>query len=154
MLGEVRSKGVETELLMKPLENWQVKLGYAYVDSEISENPDASIQGSRTPMTAYHDAYFWTKYNFPYQIAGGVVGTTLGANYEGARYTSEDPSDRVELPAYMTVDVGVHYEVKDYRLSLNVANLLDEEYYVGGTDSHRLYLGDPRNVTLSVSGKF
>ncbi|WP_321283134.1 TonB-dependent siderophore receptor [uncultured Vibrio sp.] len=153
-LGEVRSKGVETELLMKPLENWQVKLGYAYVDSEISENPDASIQGSRTPMTAYHDAYFWTKYNFPYQVAGGVLGTTFGANYEGARYTSEDPSDRVELPAYVTVDVGVHYEVKDYRLSLNVANLLDEEYYVGGTDSHRLYLGDPRNVTLSVSGKF
>ncbi|MDH5903076.1 TonB-dependent siderophore receptor [Vibrio splendidus] len=154
LLGAIRSKGIETELLAMPLDNWQVKLGYAYVDSEISENPDASIQGNRTPMTAYHDAYVWTKYNFPYQVAGGVVGTTLGANYEGARYTSEDPSDRVELPAYVTVDIGVHYEVNEYRASLNVENLFDEEYYVGGTDSHRLYTGDPRNITLSFSGKF
>lgn len=154
LLGEVRSTGIETELLMQPVDNWQVKLGYAYVDSRIAANADETIEGNRTPMSAYHDAYVWTKYNFPYQIAGGVVGTTLGANYEGARYTSEDPSSRVELPAYVTVDLGVQYEVTDYRVSLNLANVFDETYYVGGTDSHRIYAGDPREVTLSLTGQF
>lgn len=154
LLGEVRSTGIETELLMQPVDNWQVKLGYAYVDSRIAANADETIEGNRTPMSAYHDAYVWTKYNFPYEIAGGVVGTTLGANYEGARYTSEDPSSRVELPAYVTVDLGVQYEVTDYRVSLNLANVFDETYYVGGTDSHRIYAGDPREVTLSLTGQF
>ncbi|MGO1298635.1 MAG: TonB-dependent siderophore receptor [Vibrio sp.] len=154
LLGKLRSKGVETEMLAMPIDNWQIKLGYAYVDSEVTENPDPSIQGNRTPMTAYHDAYFWTKYNFPYEIAGGVVGTTLGANYESARYTSEDPADRVKLPSYVTVDIGVHYDIDQYRASLNVGNLFDKEYYVGGKDSHRLYTGAPRNITLSFSGKF
>ena len=154
LLGEIRSKGIETEMLALPIDNWQIKLGYAYVDSQVAENPDPSIQGNRTPMTAYHDAYFWTKYNFPYEIAGGVVGTTLGANYESARYTSEDPSDRVRLPSYVTVDIGVHYDIDQYRASLNVGNLFDKEYYVGGKDSHRLYTGAPRTITLSFSGTF
>ncbi|WP_086981151.1 TonB-dependent siderophore receptor [Vibrio aphrogenes] len=154
LLGGIRSKGIETELLVMPLENWQIKLGYSYVDSEISDNPDSSIQGNRTPMTAYNDAYIWTKYNLPYEVAGGILGTTLGVNYEGARYTSEDPSDRVELPAYVTVDVGLHYEINNYRTSLNIANLFDEQYYVGGTDNYRIYSGDPRKIMLSFSGKF
>ncbi|PWI34314.1 TonB-dependent siderophore receptor [Vibrio albus] len=154
LLGEVQSNGVEAELLAMPVDNWQIKFGYAYVDSRITDNPDENIEGNRTPLTAYHDAYFWTKYNFPYQIAGGVVGTTLGANYESARYTDDDKTSRVELPEYVTVDIGVHYDVKDYRVSLNVENLLDEWYYVGGSGSSRLYTGDPRNVTLSFSGKF
>ncbi|SJL84093.1 TonB-dependent siderophore receptor [Vibrio palustris] len=154
LLGQIRSKGIETEMLAMPVDNWQIKLGYAYVDSEVADNPDAAIQGNRTPMSAYHDAYVWTRYNFPYEVAGGIIGTTLGANYESARYTSEDPADRVKLPSYVTVDLGVHYDINQYRASLNIGNLFDETYYVGGKDSHRLYTGDPRTLTLSFSGKF
>lgn len=154
LLGEVKSSGVEVELLMMPVENWQVKLGYAYVDSRITANSDADIEGNRTPLTALHDAYFWTKYNFPYEVAGGVLGTTLGANYESSRYTDEDKTQRVELPSYTTVDIGVHYEFDNYRTSLNVENLFDELYYLGGSGDSRIYSGDPRNITLSLSGKF
>ena len=154
LLGGVKSTGVEVELLMKPIENWQIKLGYAYVDARISDNPDENIQGNRTPASALHDAYFWTKYNFPYKIANGIVGTTLGANYESSRYTDEDSTDRVELPSYTTFDVGLHYDIDKYRASLNVENLFDKTYYVGGSDDSSIYAGDPRNITLSLSGKF
>jgi len=154
LLGGVESTGVEVELLMKPIDNWQVKLGYAYVDARISDNPDENIEGNRTPASALHDAYFWTKYNFPYKIANGIVGTTLGANFESSRYTDEDSSDRVELPSYTTFDVGLHYDIDKYRASLNVENLFDKTYYVGGSDDSSIYAGDPRNITLSLSGKF
>jgi len=154
LLGGIKSTGVEVELLMMPIENWQVKLGYSYVDARITDNPDENIKGNRAPASALHDAYVWTKYNFPYQIANGIVGTTLGANYESARYTDEDVTDRVELPGYTTVDIGLHYELKQYRASLNVENLFDKTYYIGGSDDSNLYAGDPRNITFSLSGKF
>lgn len=154
LLGEVKSTGVEIELLILPVENWQIKLGYAYVDARITDNPDENIEGNRTPGSALHDAYVWTKYNFPYKIADGIVGTTLGANYESGRYTDEDSTDRVKLPGYTTVDLGVHYEINDYRASLNVENVFDELYYKGGSADSSIYAGDPRNITVSLSGKF
>ena len=154
LLGGVKSTGVEVELLMMPLENWQVKLGYAYVDARITDNPDDNIEGNRTPASALHDAYVWTKYNFPYQIANGTVGTTLGANYESSRYTDEDSTDRVKLSGYATFDLGLHYEIKQYRASLNVENIFDETYYIAGSSDSSIYGGDPRNITFSLSGKF
>ncbi|WP_025563361.1 TonB-dependent siderophore receptor [Psychromonas sp. SP041] len=154
LLGGIKSKGVEVELLMKPIENWQIKLGYAYVDARITDNPDENIKGNRTPASALHDAYVWTKYNFPYQIANGTVGTTLGANYESSRYTDEDSTDRVKLPGYTTFDLGLHYEIKQYRASLNVENIFDETYYIAGSSDSSIYAGDPRNITFSLSGKF
>jgi len=154
LLGGIKSTGVEVELLMMPVENWQIKLGYAYVDARISDNPDENIEGNRTPASALHDAYVWTKYNFPYQIANGTVGTTLGANYESSRYTDEDSTDRVKLPGYTTFDLGLHYEIKQYRASLNVENVFDETYYIAGSSDSSIYGGDPRNITLSLSGKF
>ena len=153
LLGEIKSTGVEAELLAMPLDNWQIKLGYAYVDSKISANPDQNIQGNQTPLSARHDAYFWTRYNLPYRIQGGVLGSTLGVNYESARYTASDQTTRVTLPGYTTVDLGVHYKIATYRLSLNVENLFDQAYYVGGTNDSRLYTGDPRNIMLSLSGQ-
>ncbi|MDN2662718.1 TonB-dependent receptor [Psychromonas sp. 14N.309.X.WAT.B.A12] len=154
LLGGVKSTGVEVELLMMPIENWQVKLGYAYVDARVSDNPDDNIEGNRTAASALHDAYVWTKYNFPYKIADGIVGTTLGANYEGSRYTDEDSTDRVKLPGYTTVDIGLHYEIEHYRASLNIENLFNEIYYYGGSGDTNIYAGDPRNITFSLSGKF
>lgn len=154
LLGEVNSTGVEAELLMMPVDNWQIKLGYAYVDAYVSGNQDEAINGNRTAGSAMHDAYFWTKYNLPYEVAGGILGSTLGANYESSRYTSEDEDTRVELPGYTTVDIGVHYEFDDYRASLNVENLFDETYYLSGKTDTQLYTGEPRNITVSISGKF
>jgi len=153
LIGEVNSTGVEVELLMLPVDNWQVKLGYAYVDSRVSGNPDDNIEGNRSALNALHDAYFWTKYNLPFKVSGGILGTTLGVNYESERYTSSDETDRLKLPAYATVDIGLHYELDQYRASLNIENLFDELYYEGRNDTE-LYAGDLRNITLSLSAKF
>ena len=154
LIGTVKSSGVETELLAMPLDNWQIKLGYAYVDAKVTENPDETIQGNHNAFAAYHNAHFWTRYNLPHKLWGGIFGTTFGANYESSRYTDEDEDDRVKLPGYATVDVGLHFDVNDSRASLNIGNLFDETYYVGGSGDSRLYTGDPRNVTLSFTGKF
>jgi len=154
LLGKVISTGIEAELLMMPVENWQIKLGYAYVDANVSGSLDPAINGNRVAGSALNEAYVWSKYNLPNEIAGGLVSATLGINYESSRYTSSDVDTRVELPSYTTVDIGVHYEFGDYRTSLNLENITDELYYIGGSKDSRLYVGDPRNITLSVSGKF
>jgi iron complex outermembrane receptor protein len=54
----------------------------------------------------------------------------------------------------MTIDLGLHYEINDYRASLNVENVFDELYYTGGSGDTSIYAGDPRNITFSLSGKF
>ena len=150
LLGELESSGFEFEMQALPLDNWQVRLGYANVDSIVSASPTAALVGARNAFAPEHDAFFWTRYNIDRPVFGGVVGASLGLNYESERYTNASAATQVELPAYTRTDVGLYYDVGRYSLAMNIENLFDETYYTGGTNDTRIYPGDPRLVTLSL----
>lgn len=150
LLGALESTGFELEMQALPLDNWQVRLGYANVDSIISESPTASLIGARNAFAPEHDAFFWTRYNIDRPVFGGVVGASLGLNYESERFTNASASSQVELPAYTRADVGFYYDVGRYSLALNIENLFDETYYTGGSNDTKIYPGDPRLITLSL----
>lgn len=150
LIGELESRGVEAELQALPVENWQFRLGYAYVDSIIAESPTAALVGARNAFAPVHDAFLWTRYNYPQPVMGGTVGVSLGLNYESERVTNASASSQVVLPAYTRVDTAVYFETDGYRLALNIENLTDEVYFTGGTNDTRLFPGDPRLVTLSL----
>ena len=150
LLGELESSGFEFEMQALPLDNWQVRLGYANVDSIVSASPDESLIGARNAFAPEHDAFFWTRYNLDRPVFGGVVGASLGLNYESERFTDASASTQVALPAYTRTDVGLYYDVGRYSLALNIENLFDETYYTGGTRDTRIFPGDPRLITLSL----
>lgn len=154
LLGSLESRGIETELLALPVDNWQVKLGYAYVDAEVARSPSASTQGNPMAFAPQHDLYLWTRYNFDRLILGGLVGVSLGISYESKRYTHASLGNRVGLPDYLRIDMGAYYETERFSVAFNVENLFDEDYFIGGSRDTRLYPGDPRMLTLSFTMNF
>ena len=154
LLGELESEGYEVEIQALPTENWQLRMGYAYVDSVISKSPSASLIGARNAFAPEHDAFLWTRYNFPELSRGAVVGVSLGLNYESERYTNASPSTQVELPSYVRTDLGFYYELNDQRYAINIENLFDEEYHTGGSRDTRIYPGDPRLISFSFNYSF
>jgi iron complex outermembrane recepter protein len=150
LLGGLESKGFELEMQVLPLDNWQIRVGYANTDSIVSSGPDESLIGMRNAFSPRHNGFIWTRYNYPSQLMGGTFGASLGVNYKSKQYTDADPTARVDIPSYSRVDLGFYYDVKKYHLSLNIQNLLDETYYIGGTRDTKIYPGDPRLVTLNM----
>lgn len=154
LLGELNSKGYEIEFLALPVDNWQIKAGYANVDATVVASPSANVVGNTMSFAPEHDAYLWTKYNVAEEINGGVLGFSLGINYESERYTGTNSESRVRLPSYTKTDVGVYFETADYLVAFNIENLGNKAYFAGGRNDTRLYPGEPRKLTLSFSSSF
>ena len=154
LLGEVESNGVEVEFLAQPIDNWQIKAGYAYVDSIVAKSPTATTEGNPVEFAPENDFYLWTRYNINQAIKGWLTGFSLGINHESTRYTSSDTLTRVELPSYTKVDAAVYFEKRNYAISLNVENIFDQRYFDGGTRDTKLYVGEPRKLSLTFSTYF
>nr|WP_321358911.1 TonB-dependent receptor [uncultured Hyphomonas sp.] len=153
LLGGLESQGAEFEMQALPLENWQIRFGYAYTDSVISQSPDETLIGQRNAFAPVHDAFFWTRYNLPREVWNGTVGASIGVNYESDRVTNASPATQVELPGYTRLDLGFYYEAERYRVALSIENITDATYYTGGTRDTRIFPGDPRLLVLSIKAK-
>jgi iron complex outermembrane receptor protein len=154
LLGDLESRGYEFEVQALPIENWQIKLGYANVDSIVSKSANANLIGKTNAFAPRHNAFLWTRFNFPERIFGGKLGTSLGINYKSKQVTNANETSQVELPSYTRVDFGMYYDIKQYQIGLNIENVFDKTYFTGGTTDRKIYPGDPRLVTLSFKTQF
>ncbi|BFM09115.1 TonB-dependent siderophore receptor [Halioxenophilus aromaticivorans] len=156
LIGEVSSQGLEVTLQAQPSVNFQFMLGYTYTDAEISQAyaDAADTLGNPPGFVPKNTAFAMTRYNYPEPVWGGFVGASFGWKYQDERYTDEETSRRVLLPSHRLMDIGFYYEVNNAKYALNIANLSDETYYVGGTNDTRIYPGDPRKVSLSARFDF
>lgn len=154
-VGQERSRGVEYELRAKPRPNWQVILGYAYIDAEITEDVVARNIGARVLNAPEHSGNLWTRYDF----RGGALdgfGVGLGLAHQGERVGSLPPATGLilTLPSYTRVDSGLYYGTARYEVTLKVTNLLDEVYYDSAASQTSIRPGGPREVNLSFRLKF
>ncbi|MGB5867355.1 MAG: TonB-dependent siderophore receptor [Arcobacteraceae bacterium] len=149
--GEVESKGVETEIQWLPTPNWQFKSGLAYNQTKYVKGSSIGNSPANNPR---YSKYLFTRYNIPTKIYDGTLGITGGIVNKSKIYTSSSESNRVELPSYTRYDMGLHYEVNDVTLSLNVENITDKVYYESGTNDYRILAGEPRKVTFNLKMEF
>lgn len=153
LLGGLESQGAEFEMQALPIENWQIRFGYAYTDSIVSDSPNPELVGRRNAFAPVHDAFFWTRYNLPQPVLNGTVGASIGVNYEAERVTNASLSSQVKLPGYTRLDLGFYYDTEKYRVALSIENVTDEVYYTGGSNDTKIYPGDPRLLVLSIKAK-
>ncbi|XOB60879.1 TonB-dependent siderophore receptor [Campylobacterota bacterium DY0563] len=151
LTGEVESKGIETDIQWLPTQNWQIKAGYAYNDAEYVAG---SSLGSKPENAPRNTAFIFSRYNLPTKVYNGVLGISSGITYKDEVYTSSSASSRVELPSFTRVDLGLHYDEKDWSLSLNIENLADKKYYEYGKNDLKIYSGEPRKVTINFKKSF
>ena len=73
----VVSEGVEFDLYYNPTPSLSLFLGYAYVDTTLTESPGGVLDGQTLPGTAHHNANFTARYAFK---EGPLKGWYVGAN--------------------------------------------------------------------------
>lgn len=150
--GEVRSKGFDLNIAGAITPEWRVIGGYAYTDAEVTEDTTLPV-GARLQNIPLHSLGLWTVYEFKTGPLKGL-GFGGGVNAVTDRAVSAT-NDGVLMPAYAKVDLLGFYRLSDSaRLSLNVYNLLDKDYYERAFGPLRVVPGQPLSATATLSVTF
>ena len=164
--GETNSKGIELDIIAKPIEGLNIIAGYSYNDMRFTKT--SGLKGSfiegdrlaRTPANTANLSFFYTLQS------GTFKGVSLGAlgNYIGKRVggwnNQVDTSlpngifDReIPLEGYSTIAVSVGYEWKKISILCKLSNVTNELNYT----VHENYSVNPiapRQVLTSLRYKF
>lgn len=153
--GKVGSKGFEIDLVASPVSGLNLIAGYSHNSTKVisGDKEDFYSEPGRAPggQGPQDLVNFWATY----RIGRGAlknIGFGLGGNYAG-EYKVIDNSKTGEffLPSYTLLNASISYNSNHFRISLNVNNLTDKEYYIGYWSVNPQ---KPRNSTLSVAYKF
>ena len=156
-LGDEKSRGVELEMIGKISANFSVSANAAFNDVEVLDDRQGVQQlelENNNPETTFG---FWGKYDLTHGFLKNM-SIALGGNFVGESKII-DPADNlidntINFDSYFTAKAGVYYSIKNIQLSVNVNNIFDERYYIGGLNSGRIFPGAPRNFLARIEYSF
>ncbi|MEM1114243.1 MAG: TonB-dependent siderophore receptor [Pseudomonadota bacterium] len=127
--GEVRSNGLEIEVVGKLTDDWRIQAGYAYIDNEIRSGGETVAGaffpvGNTLPGVAEHSLNLFTFYELP--LFRGILGLGGGIFYQDDVFISTE--NRGTYDAWTQVDFATYYKLDRWKLQLNLRNAFDEEY--------------------------
>lgn len=153
-VGELTHKGLELEAVGRLKPNWQVNVGYAYLDAKVSEDSDPTVVGRKEVFLPRHTASLFSTYTLD---AGLLKGLSFGAGarYVGAEPTAFDGSTK-DLPGYTLVDASAGYSIARWTIQLNAHNLFNRRYYINNYNTlfYGNAVGAPFNAALMVRRDF
>ncbi len=141
--GQIRSRGIDAEAHANATENLKLIASYAYLQQTVTASTTPAVLGKRPPLAPRHTAALWADYTFH---RGPLRNFGLGS---GVRYVShsEGAADNsFAVPARVLIDVGVHYDLSDWRLAVNVSNLFNREYISSCSSAVSCYWGATRTI--------
>ncbi len=146
------SKGFELEVIGKPIENWNISLGYSQF--QMRDENDAKVN------TAFPRQLL--KLFTTYRLSGGLSGLVVGGgvNWQSDAYSaSTNPVTgapfRFEQKAYALVSLMARYEInQQLSLQANIENLTDKTYYAQTGFYSQYRYGAPRNYTVGLKYAF
>jgi catecholate siderophore receptor len=154
LAGKRRVDGLELSASGRITPSWDVYGAVAFMDGEIVKSApptgnNSATQG-KTPLGVPDWAgTLWTVYRL-----GGGFEVGGGAFASGSWFL--DDQNRGEAPSYVRWDATAAYVQKKYDVRLNLFNVLDEKYYVGGYNNspNRVIPGLPRSAMVSLNYRF
>lgn len=64
-------------------------------------------------------------------------------------------TNTAKLPSYVRFDAASYYQFTDnFRMQLNVENLLDRDYFPSSHSTHQVTVGPPLNAMLTAKMSF
>ncbi|MDX1303242.1 TonB-dependent siderophore receptor [Photobacterium sp.] len=142
---EARHQGIELEARGQFTEQWDISVGYSYLDAEDKET------GKKPNDVSDHLFSLWSTYQLDdnWRLGGGV-------KYVGDRYAGND--EAVALGDYTTVDLMAAYTTGRHKIQANAYNVLNEEYILGATNgksgTNQIGYGAPAEFMLSYGYQF
>lgn len=144
--GEVRSRGVELDVVGSLGNRLSVAANYAWLDSEIVRDDLAPAHVGRPwPNAPRHSAGLSTRLELD-----GWTGLALGLTHVGER---EQPFAGIAAPAYTVVDLAADRRLGFVEARLAVTNVFDSSYAVASLFAARAgnIPGEPRAVSLTLT---
>lgn len=157
-VGEVESKGVELDFSGEIAPNLRLTAAYAYTDSKVTKSTDAAAgtgmaEGRRFPNVPRNSASLFAIYSLP--VADGRASIGGGLSYVGERLGSVDVANDFKLPSYTTVKlVGAYDVTKHLKLSVDIENLFDKEYYASSYSDLWVFPGTERKIMVTALYRF
>ena len=158
--GQAVSKGVELDVRGQLTKEFQIMGNYTYNQTEVKSSSVASEVGQSLPGAPKNMASMWLKYVFSDHALKGL-GFGAGVYYVDIRRMDnsigKDNNGNTlwgYWPSYTTVNAAVYYHIGMMKLAVNVNNIFDKYYFLGGFDYTRGFPGAPRNVMVSLGYSF
>ena len=123
--GQIVSRGMEVEAVAGLASGLDLLASFTYLDPEITESSNPGELGKRPTQTPRVWASAWVDYTLPPGPFGGL-GVGGGVRHVGSTYG--DAANTLEVPSVTLADASVSYDWADFRLSVNVQNVFDNEY--------------------------
>ncbi|MBB1464394.1 TonB-dependent siderophore receptor [Vibrio sp. SG41-7] len=142
---EARHQGIELEARGQFTEQWDISVGYSYLDAENKETD------KKPNDVSDHLFSLWSTYQLDdnWRLGGGV-------KYVGDRYAGND--EAVALGDYTTVDLMAAYTTGRHKVQANAYNVLNEKYILGATNgtsgTNQIGYGAPAEFMLSYGYQF
>lgn len=149
--GTQRSKGIEIETIMNPVQGLNIMAGYAYNHSRY-EKADPAVDGRRPESAGPANVFnSWISYILPIKGLQGL-GVGFGVNRVGKQITgNKTVTGQFVFPAYTLVNASISLEKERYRLGFKMNNLGNVQYFAG---QGVIVAQMPRNFVAEVSFKF
>ncbi|WP_374309421.1 TonB-dependent siderophore receptor [Methylocella sp.] len=144
---DLNSKGVELEALLQFEEGFRAIAAFTYQNVRVTKDADPAIIGNRPVAVPNTMLQVWGDYKFSSTpLAGLRVGA--GIRYYGA--TTGDEENTFNVPNFTLLDAGISYEFQNWRVALNVNNILDTHYVSACSSLASCFYGAGRLITGSV----
>lgn len=152
-ISDDQSQGLDAELFIDLTPQWQVMLGYTYMDAKTIKSTTTAL-GLALEGAAPQKYSVWTSYSVE---SGPLKGLRFGGGvFQAVGKIQQFGTSNFRMhyqDGFYEVAAFVRYETKisdhDVSFALNGNNLTDQQYYRSRGD-----LNDPRSVTFSVGLEF
>jgi iron complex outermembrane recepter protein len=149
-VGAQRTQGFEADVLINPLEGLNIRLGYAFLDSEVTEDANLAQIGRLQPNTPRHTLNGFASY----LIGSGVLkNLQLGAGFVFVDKVFASLSNLNERPSFATAQFNLAYTLGRIRFDATLANAFDERFFIPRNEN-TVSPGEPRQFTLRASVAF
>lgn len=155
-VGKVGSKGIDFKFAKQFNDTLNVQASYSFLIAKVLEDGDPSKVGTTMPESPKHTLSLQASKVVRQNEKGKWIVNS------GMRYFGEalDQTNTVKIPGAVLYDLGITYERKNDKFSLQAKNIFDREYYVSLYQDHAPlgdptpnigFLGDERAVTFTYS---
>ncbi len=158
-VGQMRSQGVELDLLGRLSTHLAASVGLAYTDSQVTRSSAAAAstglaEGRRFPNVPRLSGNAFLNYEQPLtNKRSAALG--VGVLHTGERLGSVDSNTDFVLPAYTVWRAVGHYDLSQrLRLYAKVENLTDRRYAAFSYSEQWVYPGAPRSWTVGAQLRF
>lgn len=162
LVGAARSRGVEIDLTGEILPGWRVIANYAYTEARLVSGGDSIARalapvGNYVPNVPRNSGVVWTSYEFPVEDNQSL---TFGGGITARGQRQGNYQNNFQIQGYATLDLMAAYKFKvgskQLTAQLNVDNILDKGYILGGADffRNRMAVGSPRSFLGMIRMEF